>query len=33
MGEIYPLLDFLEFVFLLTALVLVDLLAYQIPLS
>jgi len=33
MGEIYPLLDFLEFVFLLTALVLADLLAYQLPFS
>jgi len=33
MGEMYRLLDFLEFVFLLTALVLVNLLAYQLPLS
>ena len=33
MGEIYPLLDLLEFVFFLTALVLVHLLAYQVLLS
>ena len=32
MGEIYPLLDFLEVVILLVALMLVDLLAYQLPL-
>jgi len=33
MDELYTLLDILEFVFLLTGLVVVDMQAYQLPLS